>query len=747
VKNKVKLLWVLVWVLSGVGSLHAQVSSVTVLQDNKKPLPDAVIRLTSLTHTRSRDELGLSNSEGKYLFEKKEAVEVHISHLGYNTITDTIFPPADKQYTISRTSTALNDIVVTGQYTAGSVANSVYEIKVINNETLRNKGATNLKEALANELNIDQSQDPVYGGGIGINGISGEGVKIMVDGVPIVGRLEGKLDLTQINLNNIERVEIIEGPMSVLYGTDALGGVINIITKNYQKEKFNVRGKFYYESVGQYNAELSGGFNFGKNQVQYSVGRNFFDGFTQNKSLVRASDWRPKEQYTADLKYIYTANKFKISLAGSFFREMMISRSEPKYFADRVTGRDEHFLTYRPRVTAAFLYRFKDNSQLDVTASYSGFYRFWNTVKKDLTNGQESIIPSETQDTSTFHHFMLRAIQSLYTKNNKVGFQFGIDVNHETTFQERILGHTQQITDAAAFASVKWTPVKGLDIQPAMRITYNTRYKAPPIPSLNIKYSVRDYLTFRASYGRGFRAPSLKELFLSFKDSNHDINGNKNLKAEDGHSINLSVNYRWKKGKHAINMEPGGFYNLIYNKIDLKIIPPNPETPPNISAFAYDNFKKVQTYGAELNLTYEFDRLVIKAGAMATRFETYDESIKETYIKIWSPDANAQVRYTIPKAEIGINVFYKYTGQKALFSLSSSVSTGIRSPFHNLDVSATKNFWKNRIQLTVGGKNLLGVTNIVSNGAGGVGHNFAQNTSLVGWGRTAYTTLVFQFSK
>ncbi len=745
-KNEIKFLWLLAVLLCAMG-VQSQVSSITVTKDDKKPLSDAVVRITSLNPTKSKDEIGLTNSEGKYLFERKDGIVVYISYLGYNTITDTISPPADKDYTLLRTSTTLNDIVVTGQYSQGSVANSVYEIKVIDNETLRNKGATNLKEALANELGIDQSQDPVYGGGIGINGISGEGVKVMVDGVPIVGRLEGKLDLTQVNLNNIERVEIVEGPMSVLYGTDALGGVINIITKSYQKEKFNVRGKFYYESVGQYNAELSGGFNFGKNQIQYSVGRNFFDGFTQNKTYTRASDWRPKEQYTADLKYIFTANKFKISLAGSFFREMMVSRSEPKYFADRVTGRDEHFLTYRPRVTAAFLYRFKDNSQLDVTASYSGFYRYWNTVKKDLSNGEEMLIPSETQDTSSFHHFMLRAIQSMYTKNNKVGFQFGIDVNHETTFQERILGQTQQITDMAAFASVKWTPIKGLDIQPAMRITYNTKYKAPPIPSINFKYSIKNYLTFRASYGRGFRAPSLKELFLSFKDSNHDINGNKDLKAEDGHNVNASINYKLKRGKHVVSIEPSGFYNLIFNKIDLKIIPPNPETPPNISAFAYANFKKVQTYGAELNVSYEYDRLVLKAGAMATRFETYDESIKETYIKLWSPDANAQIRYTIPKAEIGLNVYYKYTGQKALFSLNSSVSTGIRSAFHNMDVSATRNFWKNRIQLTVGGKNLLGVTNIVSNGAGGVGHNFAQNASLVGWGRTVYTTLVFQFSK
>lgn len=80
-----------------------------------------------------------------------------------------------------------------------------------------------------------------------------------------------------------------------------------------------------------------------------------------------------------------------------------------------------------------------------------------------------------------------------------------------------------------------------LHIQPSVRFAYNTRYRSPLVPSLNIKYDFKKYFTLRASYGLGYRAPSLKELYLTFKDSNlADINGNVNLKPEQGHSVTLA---------------------------------------------------------------------------------------------------------------------------------------------------------------------------------------------------------------
>ncbi|NRA50135.1 MAG: Plug domain-containing protein, partial [Phaeodactylibacter sp.] len=127
-------------------------------------------------------------------------------------------------------SLKLEDIIVTAQYAPTESKNAVHDIYTIKQEVIEQRGATNLEQLLQQEANIRIRQDMVLGSSMSLLGIDGQNVKIMIDGVPVIGRQDGNIDLNQLNLNNIERVEIVEGPMSVSYGTDALAGVINLIT-------------------------------------------------------------------------------------------------------------------------------------------------------------------------------------------------------------------------------------------------------------------------------------------------------------------------------------------------------------------------------------------------------------------------------------------------------------------------------------------------------------------------------------
>ncbi|MES2620664.1 MAG: TonB-dependent receptor [Bacteroidota bacterium] len=658
--------------------------------------------------------------------------------------------PAD---TTKKTILDVKDIVVTGQYGSNSVQKSVYEVKVISSDVIKAKGANNLREALQNELSIDLGQDAIFGSSLGINGISGEGVKIMVDGVPVVGRLDGKLDLSQITINNIERIEVVEGPLSVMYGTDAMGGVINIITKTFQKEKVNLNLKGYYESVGQYNVEVNGGFAFKKSQVFLTAGRNFFNGYSSIDSIQRVKEWKPKEQYFADAKYMFTGSRFRVSLTGAFFRELLIDRSAPRrtlsYENNDTTwtylGTDAHRITYRPRAALSFMYRFKESSQLDFLLGYSGFIRFSNLYSKDLVTLKEQKAPPEQNDTTTFHHIVFRPTYTLPAWKYRLNFQFGLDINQEFTTQTRVEGGSKKLGDYAAFGSIKINLLDGLDVQPAIRFSYNTLFQIPLIPSLNLRYNYRDKLVFRASYGRGFRAPSIKELYLTFFDSNHALKGNPDLKPEDGHNINSSLNYnRPVKNGHKVTFEISGFYNNIKNKIDWKVfVSPGPD----LDTFEYFNLKKYITYGGDATLGYSWKRLQLRASAQLTRFELNTTASNTNVFKLLSPAFTGNASYTIPKAEIGINIFYKYTGLTPIFGTNSSYQTGTRNAYHSLDISLSRSFWKDRIQLIVGGKNLVGVTNVTANNVSGVGHNFNSNALNVGWGRTFFTSLVLHFSK
>ena len=632
----------------------------------------------------------------------------------------------------------LTDVVVTGEHAPTSSKSAIYNVTTISRAEIQSKGATNLREALDNKLGINLSQDNVFGSSASLNGISGEGIKILVNGVPMVGRIDGKIDLSQINMNNVERIEIVKGPLSVLYGSDALGGVINLITKN-QKDTWNVFAKGFYESVGQYNCSLGAGINIKKGFIGFDAGRNFFDGY----SIVdtsRHKEWRPKEQYFANTKFGFALDHFKLWAELSFFRELMIDRGDLRPYTTYAF--DQHFVTYKSMATIGASYVGKDNLQLDVTVGYSGFNRVINNYKKDLVTLSETIRQSESQDTTVYHSLNIRPVLLKKFVKQKFQLQTGFDVTHLWTVQNRIKDNKKQMGDYALFASLQYFGIKGFSIQPAGRLLFNTQFGISVMPSLNAKLKAGEYVTLRASYGMGYRAPSLKELYLDFKDSNHDIVGNPNLKPENSHNFALGLDFNTTKRGHHVSFSNQFSYTSMYNKIDLAVSDPN--TLP--VTYQYFNIKRYTITSGEHELNYSFKRVYAGVGIMylLSKVQTTSSSNE---VKLWSPDASIKLGYKIPKAEINIDVWYKYNGKKLLYTINSSIQAGTRGDYHSLNISASKSFWKNRIQLTVGGKNLLGVTNVNAQNVSAIGHSFNGNSTQVNWGRTFFCSLAFEFSK
>ena len=130
--------------------------------------------------------------------------------------------------TILETSKQLSEVVVTGQFSPQSLRSSLYKVKVIGREQIEKKGATNAQTLLNTELGIRLSNDMALGEtDFELLGMSGNNIKVLLDGVPVIDRLTKKQSLSQIDVNTIERIEVVEGPMSVVYGTDALADSIN----------------------------------------------------------------------------------------------------------------------------------------------------------------------------------------------------------------------------------------------------------------------------------------------------------------------------------------------------------------------------------------------------------------------------------------------------------------------------------------------------------------------------------------
>ena len=216
--------------------LHINGQTIHIKDKTGKPLPLTYIVYKELSSKESFTMLTDSKGNANLSLKNNKKVLLKISHIGYETITDTLIQK-EKIYELNEIYIPLDETVVTAQYAPGSTEKSVHKMKVISRKEIDARGSVNLRDVLANENNIRISQDNVLGSSLSMQGISGQNVKILLDGVPLIGRLNGNLDLSQINLNNIERIEIIEGPLSVNYGTDALAGTINLISQNNQNEK------------------------------------------------------------------------------------------------------------------------------------------------------------------------------------------------------------------------------------------------------------------------------------------------------------------------------------------------------------------------------------------------------------------------------------------------------------------------------------------------------------------------------
>ena len=171
-------------------------------------------------------------------------------------------------------------------YKRQNIDSSVYKVKIIGQSILEKDVFQTVADVINFETNLNIEQDNILGSGINIQGISGQNVKILIDDVPVIGRLNGNVDLSQILLHNVYQIEIIEGPLSVSYGTDALAGTINIITKKKYNKKVNVGLNNYYESVGRYNNSFDVAYNSGNHQYSLELARHFFDGWSPNDDFT-----------------------------------------------------------------------------------------------------------------------------------------------------------------------------------------------------------------------------------------------------------------------------------------------------------------------------------------------------------------------------------------------------------------------------------------------------------------------------
>jgi outer membrane receptor for ferrienterochelin and colicins len=720
----------------------ANAQRLTVLNSvTHKSVPNQKLTLVSLRKGCKEQHIATNRAGSALLPTDSGCYPYTIKVIGdtYVPVGDTLLLPESRTMLFAPNALNMDEVVVTAQYAPGSLNNAVQRIEVIDLKKIDAMAAQNLRDVLTNQLDIRMAQDPIFGVSMSMQGSKSYGAdaKILIDGVPVTGKQNGAIDLSQINLANIERIEIIKGPMSVSYGTDAIAGAVNLITRKKPAHDMEAGATVYYESIGTYNITARAGFRKKKHALVADGSRNFFDGWKPGEPMfdidyaarpadtLRTSLWKPREQYIGNIQYTYAMPHTTLTYKGSYFNELIVNRGSP-LLPYREMAFDDQYRTYRKDNAVFINTTLSDHKRINVLLAYNHYQRLKNTYTNDLTTLQTTLTP-DAQDTSVYSELNSRGTYSAVKPNAKINYELGYDVNVQFVNSSQIAERKQQMGNYALFASAEYRLLSKLTLRPGLRYGYNTRYAAPLIPSVNLLWKANSQYDIRASYGKGFRQPGLKELFFDFVDINHNIYGNTGLKAEYADNYSLAISYRGRRNNMGYKLNGSAFYNNIQNLITLAAV-----AGGAINEYTYVNIGQFKTQGAQLSGDVSYKAVTLSAGGTLTG--TYNQLSETGNVPqfSYSPEVRGSATVNIAKLHISIALFYKYTGRFAAYTADANNQPQqvFSGSYQIADLTVAKQIFKNHINISAGCKNLFNVSSVASFQSGGAHTSAAGSTSI-----------------
>jgi outer membrane receptor for ferrienterochelin and colicins len=638
-------------------------------------------------------------------------------------------------------SVNIDDVVVTAQYTPTAARNAVQRVEVIGRREWREQGLVNLSDLLQRQLTMRISPDPILGNGLAIQGLGGQNVQIMIDGVPVIGRLGGEIDLTQLSLARFERVEIVTGAQSARYGSDAAGGVINLITRRGQDDDWSLEVGGQYETVDLDQQHIRIGRRLGDFRVEVGADR-YRARFAPLDSLRAGTvPWNPKEQlgYDASLvyaphdslriRYGYRGFSEELSIFGAVRRPQFLPYVQDQFFD---THRRDHALSANYRINPVWT--------ADLTAGSNSFDRYRRTERRDLEPDTTRLVAGE-QDTTRYSGTLARLSLSS-AGGGRFDAQFGVEYRRESGSGRRILdsanvNRNPVLQNLAAWAGLTYRPHEEWTVEATTRFGYNNRYDHPVVPALHVLWKPSPAWRWRAGYAAGFRAPSLQELFFNFIDVNHFIIGNQNLRAE--RSTNLRLSGEWIDLKQLpLTISGELFYNQIRQRITLADM--------GEVRFSYLNLDRYETHGMTLQAEYNLsDALTLVSGGALTRLTNpaADEQAElPDYLTLG--EVRNELTYRPARLGLTLRIDHRYVGRRDRYVLGDdgSFTQGFIGDYHLLHVTTSKSLWEDRITLTAGVKNLPNRDRVpVTGGSGGGPHAGGGGGQLIDFGRSGFVGL------
>ncbi|MCG8373171.1 MAG: TonB-dependent receptor [Balneolales bacterium] len=412
-------------------------------------------------------------------------------------------------------------VVVTASRTAQELEDVPAPIDVISESEIQKSGASTLKDILLEQTGIALS--PNEDNSIQMQGFESDYTLIMIDGQPLIGRTRGALDLSRINVSNVHQVEVVKGPSSALWGSDALAGVINIITRD-ATDPFSINAYSEYGSRNRYDLGVSTSFMKNKSSGTFGFASNGSDGFDLSEEEF-GKNQNPFDAVSLNAKLKYEFSSYtSLTVSGRYFRNQFNGEAITTV-ADEIISIEES--------------GWQDDSNLQVRFETSPISRLsssvvaYSTRYEDLSDTFFEDPEEEDIRTNNRQGLDRLELQNDYSWNNKHLTTFGAGATQEFVRAERFQGERTQ-TGSFLFVQHQYNSNEKLYLIAGARLDNHSAYESYLSPKLAARYRINDYFTVRASFGQGFKAPDFRTLYLDFDNagSGYRIYGTKNILSE-----------------------------------------------------------------------------------------------------------------------------------------------------------------------------------------------------------------------
>jgi len=444
---------------------------------------------------------------------------------------------------------------------------------------------------------------------LSIRGFTGGRILILIDGKRIAGELDRSYELDRLTLEKVKRIEIIKGPSSVLYGSDALGGIINIITKEPIRRRIDFsinygslgqKAEYYRFSLAAYSGK-KGNINFGVfGRLSNNNAFSLPDGATpipkRKLNIAGFSFFYYLRESKARIDYDFTEHNERYVLSGGTSVKLDTKRHNASVeLGTKGNRKNSSFIR-----AYTSLYR-KDYEVREQTGKLKDF----DKVERGLyvLEGFTAFSPQKTHKLTVGGELR----KENFTSSRLLGGNFEGEVE-----REGVVKNLWKVEENywAVYIQNEWTPIERFYILGGVRYEGSDVFKDKLTPRIGITAFLTEFLRFKVNYSQGYRVPTPSDRYLFFPGFGYWVMGNRNLDVEETNNYELGLELEFPSLYFDINL----FYTKAKNLIDITFLcvggtpsctANGTEVPSGVLLFSYENLKKAELKGAELSLLWK----------------------------------------------------------------------------------------------------------------------------------------------